>query len=64
MVIVETSNRIPLGIVDGEVLPFQALVFEAGAVIGVQLVRDIPVVRGIKRQFVFMPLIIFLVTVM
>ena len=59
MIIAEASHIVAGGVANGGVFTIEALPFDACAIIGVEFVGDIPVVRQVSGEFVFRSLVIF-----
>ena len=58
MIAGETSDVVAVGIADSGILTLDVLPFQTGAVVGVPLRRDVPIVSGIECQFVLLPFVI------
>ena len=59
MIIGKAAHVVTGSVAHGQILAVEALPLEARSVIEVELRGHIPIVRGIKRQFVFVSLVVF-----
>ena len=59
MIVRETSQYAVIPQIDRCILAVHLLIFEAGTVVDIDFVVDIPIVGKIKGQFIFIPFVIF-----